>query len=280
MTPQPPVPTLRQRVLAAKLRELRRPTGLTYDDVVARLGKGWSSSKLSRFENGRQVPGDEELRRLLDLYGVDDPQRAELQSWRAKALERGWWTKYTGVFSGAFVALEDEARRIRSWEPLVIPGLLQTAGYARAVFEAYRPGHEDIDRRVRARLARQALLERGDAPQLHIVIHQGALDVPVGGEEVMRSQLRHLVEASRREKIDIRVLERRKGAHAGLGGSFVVFDFDDADSVAFADNPAIGNVYDEGLDRVSATNLTWEHIVDAALSADDSRALMEALAEE
>lgn len=280
MTPQSHVPTLRQRVLAANLRAFRNNVGLTYDDVVARLGDRWSKAKLSRFENAHAVPSEKDLDRLLDLYGVDDAKRAELHSVRAKALERGWWTKYRSLWEGPFVALEDAAKRMRMWEPLVVPGLLQTDRYARAVFEAGRPEDPDNEQRVQARLARQALLGRSNAPELDVLIHETALRLPVGGGDVMRSQIRALLEATERPNITLRVVPTRVGAHAGLGGAFVIFDFDQADSFAFTENPAVGNLYEESLERVGMTILTFEHITDAALSVQESADLLSALAEE
>lgn len=280
MTPQSHVPTLRQRVLAANLKILRGKVDLTLDDVVARLGERWSKAKLSRFENGHAVPSEKDLNRLLDLYGVDDAKRADLHSWRAKALERGWWTKYRGIWEGPFVALEDAAKRMRMWEPLVVPGLLQTDQYARAVFEAHRPGDSENEERVLARRTRQALLGRPDAPVLDVLIHETALRLPVGGKDVMRAQIRFLIEAAERPDITLRVAPTEIGAHAGLGGAFVIFDFDQADSFAYAENPAVGNIYEESLDRVQQTILTFERIASAALPVHESVDMLSTLAEE
>jgi transcriptional regulator with XRE-family HTH domain len=150
------IPTVRQRRLAQALRELRHEAGLTQDAVAARMG--WHTSKLFRLENARSPRVDWlDVKELMDLYGVRSPHREAFIQLAKDARMMGWWTPYRDVFTGSYVALEDEASAMRLYCPELVPGLLQTEDYARAVIRAVRPGYDDesVERRVTARLTRQ-----------------------------------------------------------------------------------------------------------------------------
>lgn len=275
------VPTVRQRRLGRDLRQLREARDLSSDRAAAQLG--WSQSKISRIETARIGVTPPDVSRMLDLYGVSSHQRAALVQLAHEAQQRGWWAEYGDVFTGSYIGLEDEADSIRDFEPQVVPGLLQTEEYARAVIEAVRPGesHAEIDRRVRARMARKVLLSRDDPPTLTAIIAESALRWPIGGRDVMSGQMRALLDAGRRSNVNIRVLHPEAGAHAGLDGPFVILSFsgDDFPDVAYTEGPA-GDNYVESADQVRRVTLNWNRIADKALSVEESARILADLAEE
>lgn len=240
--------------------------------AAARLG--WNQSKVSRIETARTKPEAGDVAGLLGVYGVDTATRAVLMELQKQATRLGWWTEF-GVFNGAYVALEDEATQIQIWEPQIIPGLLQTADYARAIIAVGFPEDPDeVERRVRARAARQALLSRDDAPRLFVIVDESALRRPIGGRDVMQEQLTSLLEAMKRDKVRVRVLPGTQGAHAGLAGSFVLLSFEPDDpDVAYIENVG-GDVYVEGAAQLDLIRLRWDRIVNVSLSEDESAKLI------
>lgn len=148
--------TVRQRRLARELRRLREGAGLRPAAVARELG--WDRSKISRIETGRTRPREDDVGALLDLYGCAGSDREVLLDISRETRRRNWWTSFGDVFDGTFVALEDGAAEILSWQPQVVPGLLQTEDYARAVISAARPGcaPAEVHRRVRAQMARRS----------------------------------------------------------------------------------------------------------------------------
>src|ERR1700742_203090 len=158
-------PTVRRRRLAAELRRLRDQAQLTIEDVAEKLE--CSSSKISRIETGHVGVSPKDARELLRLYGVPDDEVEALVQLAKEARKRGWWYAYNEVFTGSFVGLESEAASLRAFQALLVPGQLQTEDYMRAVIKAARPGasQADVEKRVKARLARQQLLTGADPPQ-------------------------------------------------------------------------------------------------------------------
>lgn len=245
------IPTVRQRRLAQALRELRHEAGLTQDAVAARMG--WHTSKLFRLENARSPRvGWLDVRELMDMYGVPSPHREALIQLARDARMMGWWTPYRDVFTGSYVALEDEASAMRLYCPELIPGLLQTEHYARAVIRAVRPGYdeESVERRVAARLARQkALLDRAASPELRCVLNEAVLRRQVGDRHVMGTQLRALADAASRPLMTLQLLPFSAGAHAGLEGGFVLIEFPSTQ------DPDV--VYVEGIMGATSTWKAW-----------------------
>ncbi|SEG55868.1 Helix-turn-helix domain-containing protein [Thermomonospora echinospora] len=274
-------PTVRGRRLARELRRLREQEGLTLQDVADRLG--WSRATVSRLETGQTRPRPGDVADILDLYGVPSPQRDALIALAKQAGLRGWWTAYADVFTGSYVALEDEASQIRSWDAQLIHGLLQTEDYARAVISAGRmlPTAADVDRRIDARKARQALLDRANAPHLHIAIDEAVVRRPIGGREVMREQLLSLVRAAERPQVTIQVLPYAAGAHAGLDGRFTILSFPDpADpDIAYVEG-TMGDVYLESTVETGQHGSRFDRIIKAALSPEESAHLLAEAAKE
>ena len=201
--PQTASPTVRRRRLAAELRRLREHANLTGDQVAERVG--WSASKLSRFENAHTAPRPAEIRKLLALYGVARPVE-ELLALGQEAAGKGWWETYSQTIPpeySALIGMEAEARAASSWAPLIVPGLLQTADYAREVTSGLieritpvSPG--ETRRRVEARLARQRVLTRDDPLRLSAMLDQSVLFRRFGDRNVMQSQIKRLLDLSER----------------------------------------------------------------------------------
>jgi transcriptional regulator with XRE-family HTH domain len=274
----PSSPTARQRKLGVELRAARERVGLSTQELADQLG--WSQSKVSRIERARTLVRPADVGRVLDVIGVDAPTRARLIQLANEAQQRGWWVAYGDLFTSSYIGFEDVSTRVRTYETILIPGLLQTGRYARAVIEAGRPGDPDIDRRVQARRARQALLDRPDAPEVLAVIDEAALRRPVGGPEVMREQLGVLLDAGERRNVSIRVLPFASGAHGGMDGPFTILSFDQGDPDLAYSEGRTGNNYLESVDQVQSVTLTWERIWNSALSTEESAALIAALAKE
>jgi transcriptional regulator with XRE-family HTH domain len=226
-------PTALRILLGAQLRHLREAKGLT------RAAAGYtiraSESKMSRLELGRVSFKDRDIRDLLMLYGVEDPDEREALLSLAKDANRpAWWQRYSDILPTWFqtyVGLEETATLIRTYEGHLVPGLLQTEDYARAVIFAGLPGEPDaeVERWLRLRMDRQGLLSGLDPPRLWAVVDEAALRRPVGGPEVMRAQLEYLINATKQPNVTLQVIPFRAGAHAALGQPFVILRFADPD---------------------------------------------------
>jgi hypothetical protein len=222
-------PTVRRMVLGAQLRRLREAKG------VPREAAGWairaSESKISRMELGRVGFKDRDVADLLTLYGVgDDGERTSLLALAREASIPGWWHPYGDLLPNwlqYYLDLEAAATLIRTYEVQFVPGLLQTDDYARAVILlGYADADtEEVNRRVRLRMARKQLLTRPDPPQLWAVIDEAALRRPVGGLDVMRNQLEALKVASGLPNVRLQVIPFLAGGHAAAGGAFTILRF-------------------------------------------------------
>ena len=224
-------PTVQRMLVGAKLRRLRTDLGITREQAGDHIRA--SAWKIHRLENGQVGFKERDLRDLLDLYQVDDPQEvADTLALAREANHPGWWQHYGDVLPAwfrAYVDLESAASLIRTYEGQFIPGLLQTDDYMRAVVQSAHLDHtaEDVGRRVRLRMARQTVLTREQPPRLWAVIDEAALRRPVGGREVMRGQLERLLEASKLPNVTLQVLPFAAGAHAAMVGSFSILRFGD-----------------------------------------------------
>ncbi|MEU6065211.1 MULTISPECIES: helix-turn-helix domain-containing protein [Streptomyces] len=227
-------PAVRRRKLGAELRALRTGASLTSGEA-ARL-VGWHQSKVSRIETGTSGVKPADVRLLLDAYGVVDGQLRELLMVLAGSDDVGgrhhWWHAYRGVLPPAyrdFISLESQARGMRTLETSVVPGLLQTPEYARAVTRAAVSGFDDAEERldalVKVRLARQDVLRSQPPLELSAVLDEAVLRREVGGPGVMARQLERLVEAARLPQVRLQVLPFAAGAHIGITGPFVIFSF-------------------------------------------------------
>src|SRR5215813_8783203 len=225
-------PTVLRILLGSQLRRLREAKGVTRDDAGYTIRA--SGSKISRMELGRVSFKERDVEDLLDLYGVDEEEAQALIALAKQANSPGWWHKYGDVLPDWFqvyVGLEEAASLIRLYEVQFIPGLLQTAGYARAVVRLGQPfaTPEEVERRVGLRLARQEVLTKPGGPRLWAVVDEAALRRPIGGREVMRAQLVQLIEVAGEANITLQVVPFRSGGHAAEAGAFTIMRFPEVD---------------------------------------------------
>jgi len=226
-------PTVGRMLLGSQLRRLRTEKGLSREQAGEAIRA--SEWKIHRLENGQVGFKDRDIVDLLRLYGIDDP--GEVATFVAIAREAnapGWWHHYGDVLPQwfrAYVDLEAAATLIRTYEGQFVPGLLQTEDYIRAVITGALLDNspEQVERRVALRMTRQSLLGRADAPRLWAVVDEAALRRPVGGREVMRTQLERLIEATKLPNVTLQVLPFGAGAHPAMVDAFSVLRFADQD---------------------------------------------------
>jgi transcriptional regulator with XRE-family HTH domain len=271
-------PSFYRRRVREALRKAREQAGLTQREAATALD--WSMSKLVRIEAGSVGVSTTDLKALLALYGMNDKSSIdELVDMTRASKERPWFSKYQSVLSPAFaqyLGYESSASVIRGFQPLTIPGLLQTDDYARAILEASRVGQ--IDERIELRMARQELLEREDRPEIFYALDEAALHRNVGGVAVMRSQLRHLKEVGSESGIAIRIVPFSAGAHPSMKGSFTILEFADWDEDALYLETAGGSVTSrEDQKLVAEYRESFELLTDMSLDKQESIELIESL---
>jgi transcriptional regulator with XRE-family HTH domain len=225
-------PTVQRLVLGGHLRRLREDAGITTDRAAATI-RG-SHSKISRMEHGRVGFKERDIADLLTLYGVGPgEERDALLGLARVANTPGWWQGYSDTLPHwlePYFGLEAAASFIREYELQFVPGLLQTEEYARAVIRlGSAPTEEEIERRTDARISRQQILHREDPPKLWAVMDESALRRVVGSHQIMREQLRRLIEMCEHEAVTLQVLPFAAGAHRALGGAFTILRFSEPD---------------------------------------------------
>lgn len=261
-------PNFRSAVLAAELRELRQQANLTSTTVATQLE--WNQAKVSRIENAKVLADPEDVRRLLELYGADTPTRAALLELARDAKSKhGWWVSYGDPYAGRYVEMEDAATEINDFETSAIPGLLQTSQYARLVISAYYPDadEQDIEKRVRARMARKPLLDRKNPPTFHAVIDEAAFHRAAAFPDVMIPQVQAIMNTP--DNVTIQVLPYSAGFHRALAGAFVVLKFQTFPSKAYVETSG-GDLYVESAKDVQRCTVAFEHTSRVALSPQDS----------
>jgi transcriptional regulator with XRE-family HTH domain len=224
------------RRLRAELRQFREAAHHTQKSVADSLG--WSTSKVIRIETGASNISTSDLMALLHFYGVNDAGRTQELLSVTRAKEESWWDDYKDVYSSQFlsyIAYEDSSACIRTFASVLVPGLLQTENYMRALFaNALADPHEGmtastLERAVRVRLRRQDLVTRDPAPETLVVLDEAVIHRWVGGADVMRDQLVRLKELARYPHIDLRIVPFTHGAHHGMKDSFAIFEFPSSD---------------------------------------------------
>jgi transcriptional regulator with XRE-family HTH domain len=247
---------------------------------------GINVATLYRIEHARVRPQTRTLRTLLDLYGVDEPGQADLIALLRDARQRGWLHAYQSELPEqytTYIGFEGEARSVSNYESLFVPGLLQTEDYARAVIRGVLPtaSRDEVERRVEVRLARQEVLRADNPLELWAIVDEAALRRQVGGQSIMRAQLRYLIEAAELPRVTFQVIPFSVGAHAGMPGSFVLMQFAEATipEVIYIDSMA-GDLFLEEESDVRRYTLVFEHLRAVAVSPDASRSLVASLAAE
>ncbi|MCW2893312.1 MAG: helix-turn-helix domain protein [Actinomycetia bacterium] len=274
-------PTVRRRRLAAELRRLR---GNRRGGEVSR-GIGWSPTKISRAESGRESLPPSEIEKLIDYYGVTDPLRWRLLELAEGAVQRGWWDDYADAINPQYleyIGLEEEATSCLQWQSDTVPGLLQTEDYAGRLIDTYATVNPTVtprarERSLRVRMLRQARLTQEPVLQLSIIMDEAVLLRGIGDPAIMRAQLARLADVSKLPNVDLRVLplSRNAGLH---GASFVIMSFgsrETPEAAALGDVVSTENLktelYIEGETDTYLYRLFFQALDNAALPPDESR---------
>jgi transcriptional regulator with XRE-family HTH domain len=260
-------PTVLRMILGRQLQALREKAGMTYEQAAGAIYSSWYTVR--RMERGEGGLKPLTVKSLLMAYGVTDVR--EIDAFLALARDAskpGWWHSFDDVLPAWFkvaVGLEESASLIRAYEPQVVPGLLQTEDYIRALTTASFPGAdgEEVQRRVALRLARQELLRRPAPPEYWVVMDETVLRRPIGSRKVMRGQLARLIEAAETPTVTVQVIPFTAGWHPALYGMFWLFRFPDQEmpDIVYSESltgsyymnkPAETTAYIEAIDRMCA----------------------------
>ncbi|WP_242887480.1 helix-turn-helix domain-containing protein [Actinomadura litoris] len=276
-------PTMRSRKLGQRLRAIREERGLTLQQAARVLNR--TPSSLSKLETGKRGIRRPALENMLDRYEFTDPEQRDAifdLARRAPSI-KGWWHRYEGKLAPSmldYISLEAEARSIRSFQLHLVPGLMQSDDYARAVIASGISQEEepDVDGLTEIRLHRQKILLKERAPRLWAIVSEGALRQQFGGPQVLKGQLKHLIELSRLPNVVFQALPFAVGAHAGVNGSFTTLTTNEL-SVVLVENLTSG-WYLENPDDIRRHEIVFDQLRGAALSPDDSRSFLERLISE
>ena len=267
--------TVHSRQLGVQMRQARERTGLSSAEAARRIGV--SASKLSRLENGLRAAKVADVNALLEIYKVPVSQRTELLELAGRSTQASWQRRFrTRLPRGmrALIGQENNATRIRVFDPMTLPGLLQTGDYARATLAASATVPTlEIEEWATIRLARQSILTRPVPPQFVAVLTESALRAPVGGHAVHQGQLRHLLSMTRRPNIELRVLPAVVGRPPG---SLLLMDFPSAASVVHR-HPEGSERWIDAPATVAGHHRRFENLAAAALDPATSAALIASL---
>jgi transcriptional regulator with XRE-family HTH domain len=260
------------------LKRLRKEAGKTREEVADFVS--CAPATITKVESAATSAPPAYVARMLELYGVDGDEKDAWLTVAKQARKRGWWQQYNDAIPNWFtiyVGLEEEAAKIREYECEIIPGLFQTAGYMRGLMDAAPalPPEEELERRIDVRLKRQELLTADDAPRLWVVLNEAALRREVGGREVMREQLHHLVEVSQLNTVTLQILPFAAGAHPAMQHGFFILGFaEPLDPDVVYVEYRTGGLYLEQRSEVDAYGVIFDHLRAKALASDESRTLI------
>ncbi len=271
-----------KRKLGLELKPLRQAAGLNIERAAS--AAGISDSHLSRIERGRVGVRVLTLRALLQTYGASDEVSRRLEQIAldtTKRNDRSWWQPYASAISekyASLIAFESEATSIKAFGPLAVPGLLQTQDYARALLlnGPTRLGTDEIETRIEARQSRQGVFTQEDPPSGWFILDEAVLRRQVGGVQVMRDQLRHLVAFTQRPEVDIQVIPYTAGAHAGSLGPLVILGFSEGEDVVYCETYA-GDLYPEAVTWYSDV---FDRLAQDAAGRTESLHMIQSAAEE
>ncbi|GAA4194775.1 helix-turn-helix transcriptional regulator [Streptosporangium oxazolinicum] len=272
-------PSVRRRRLAAELQRLRKEAGLTRDQVAEHAG--CAPVTITRIESATSAATVALVAMMLDLYQVTTERRDALMQLARDARKRGWWYKVSEAIPEwvqSYVGLEEEATIFQEYQSEFVPGLLQTAGYARAVMRSapVLPPDEEMERRLSIRMKRQErVLERPDPPTMWFILNEAVIRRPVGGAETMRDQLQRLTRLSETNHVTIQILPFATGVHPAMDGGFTILSFpkpSDPDTVYV--EYWQGSVYLEDPSELEAYALLFNHLRARALGPDQTRDLI------
>ena len=277
-------PTIRRRRLGIDLRRLREQSSLRLEEVAQHLGV--APSTLSRIETGKAPTRTSYLALMLDLYGVDDPeQRRRFMDSAREGQRKGWWAGSDELLpagTGTYLGLEAEARALRTFQAQLVPDLVRTEAYARAVVTASRPELDQgqVERVVAVQLRRQEVLHGGEPIQLRLILDESVLLRSIGPASVMREQLERLIEAGSQPGVTLQVLALAGAERPVLAGSFGILSFaePDDDDVAYAEGIRGQVLLEQRESEVRAMRLMFDALCRSARSPRESARLIRELA--
>ena len=269
-------PTVRRRELGALLRKLRTEKGLTVEQAADQLM--FSMSKLSRMETGHGAPSRRDIRDLCAIYEVtDETERKRMMNLAVEGRQAGWWQSYDLNQFADYVGLEADAVSVKNYQSILVPGLLQTPDYARAVNEAVipQPDPETLEEQTEVRLRRQDRLTQDPPLRFGVILDEAALHRVIGGPAVMEAQLRHLTELSKLPNVTLQVIPFSAGGHPAMDSTFNVLEFADAVPGVVYVEGLVGWVYMKRSRDVERYARVFERLCHIALPPRESVELIE-----
>ncbi|MGI9062639.1 MAG: helix-turn-helix domain-containing protein [Pseudonocardiaceae bacterium] len=274
-------PTIRSRELGDGLRQAMEAAGLTGKQAAQMLS--WSPSFVSLLLSGKRGAGEVDIAAFLGVCRVKSPERDRLLALCREQDTPGWFQQHGSRLPKQLITLidhENKAVTIGDFQPIMVPGLLQTAEYARALIrETGNAPPGEVDDRVAARLARQSLFSRDRPARFTYYLHEFVLRLPVGGPVVMAEQLHHLLRMSTRSYLTLRVVPAARGGHAGIAGPFKLMEFAEFKPVAYLDSET-SCLFLEKPEEIAAYQRILGVLAKTALGEGQSTKLIAALATE
>jgi transcriptional regulator with XRE-family HTH domain len=279
-------PLVQRRRLRAELKKARQTSGLTQEQVAVAMD--WSLSKVIRIEAGSSGISTNDLKALLQLYGVADSGQVDsLVALARAARERSWWSAYRDVAPASLLQLieyESAGSVVRQFENTFIPGILQTEDYARAVIQDYyneRQGSDKLRALVELRIRREDLFDADNRPSFQFMLDEAVIRRLVAGSSVMRNQLRRLIEVAEKPNVTVEVIPFSAGLHRGMNGPFEVIEFADPSDgdIVFLESPR-GDIVSDEPEETLKYREAFERLEKAALGPRDSLALIAEIANE
>jgi transcriptional regulator with XRE-family HTH domain len=275
------IPTVASTRLAGELRSQRERAGMSQEAVAEEMG--WAESKLYRIENDKSRVLQRDVKRLLKLYGTEETQAQAIIELARLAPEPDWWHQYSGAIPEWFqvyVVLEASASDVLGYESELVPGIMQTERYARAIMSTAPElgSDEEIDDTIKVRANRQARLTEPNPPNIWLVLNEAVVRRVVGGREIMREQLEHLIKLAQLRNVTLQVLAFDSGEHPAMHGAFKLLRFPtpgDPDKVYLEQQ--IGGLYTQKPHEVDRYTLMFDHLRARALSPKDTVALFRTL---
>jgi transcriptional regulator with XRE-family HTH domain len=275
----------RHRRLMAELNRLRSASGLSRAQVAERIGS--TDTTIWRYETGLTMPRPSDVGALLEAYGVSGAARDDLIQLAKDARKRGWWHRHRETLKPGFdsyIGLESEASVVRTYQSQVVPGLLQTERYARAIIEAtgMTSSAAEISEKVSVRMARQELIARSEDPvRLVAVLDEAVVRRQVGGPEVMAEQLSKLIDLGKLPNVEIRVMPFGSGAHAAMDGPFYFLEFPESDDpdLVYLEQAGSGLI-PEDVEELRRYTLMFGNLMATALTPSQSSAFIAKIVKE
>uniref|UniRef100_A0AAU3I7V2 Helix-turn-helix domain-containing protein n=1 Tax=Streptomyces sp. NBC_01393 TaxID=2903851 RepID=A0AAU3I7V2_9ACTN len=268
-------PTVLKRRLGAELRKMRHGKSLTALQVADSFG--WSESKVSRIESGKSPLSDQDAKKLLGMYGVEDPEEVkQFVNLVRRSRQNGWWHSYGDALPEwfkAYLGFEGDAATILIYETELVHGLFQTEPYAQAVIRSMSKAlsADEVDRRASARLQRQEIFTRENPPKVWVILNEAVIQRVVGSREVMREQLISLANTvDKHPNVTVQVLPFDAGAHASMGYSFSILSFEDTPGSLVYSEQLTSAVYLDKDSEVSRHTEIFQELVAASTRPDSS----------